>query len=258
MKKNYTISIPVEKFWKRFLPITIILCAIGLVVAVFIVDRIIMPQIINVDKGIVTVPKLIALSLEDAREILYASGLRANIQSREYSNTIKRDFIISQSPKAGEAIDTRERRGVMIVVSKGSEVALVPNVDKLNEYQTRREILRSGFTVGKVYYRYHKETPKDEIVNLTPLSGQTTSREVPIDILVSKGPEPTSAQMPNVIGDILSAAQKQIEDAGLTVGAITTQKNSSAASGSIISQSIAPGSSVPFGNKVNLIVSATH
>lgn len=258
MKKNYTISIPVEKFWKRIVPASLIVIAVGLACAVFIIDRIVMPQIINVDKGIVTVPQVTMMSLEDARQTLYKSGLRANIQSREYRDDTQRDFVISQVPKAQETIDTKERRGIMLIISKGPEVGTVPKTDNLNEYQIRREILRSGFSVGKVMYRFNDEVPKDEIVFLTPLSGSTTSREVPIDIVVSKGAQPTSTQMPNVIGDILSIAQKQLEDAGLELGEVKTQKNSSAASGSVISQSIAPGSTVAFGNKVDLIVAASH
>ncbi len=256
MKKNYTISIPVETFWKRYLPLGALLCCISAVCAIFIVDRIILPRIVNVDKGIVTVPKVTSLSLEEARQVLYKAGLRANIQGREYSDKLKKDAIISQTPLADEQIDTRERRGVMIVVSKGSEVCAVPTVNDMNEYQARREILRTGFDIGKVTYKFSDEVVKDMIITLAPPSGSTTSREVPVDITVSKGAEPTSTQMPNVIGDILSSAQKQIEDAGLTLGSIKTQKNQSASAGSVISQSVAPGSTVLFGGKVDLIVAA--
>src|SRR5205085_9070331 len=61
---------------------------------------------------------------------------------------------------------------------------------------------------------------------------------------------------PNVVGQTQAAAASAINGAGLTRGAVTQQSSSTVASGSVISESPAAGTSVAKGSAVNLVVSS--
>ena len=67
---------------------------------------------------------------------------------------------------------------------------------------------------------------------------------------------PTSIAVPNVTGQTQAAATSAITGAGLTVGGVTQQSSSTVASGSVISQSPAAGTSVASGSAVSLVVSS--
>jgi hypothetical protein len=69
---------------------------------------------------------------------------------------------------------------------------------------------------------------------------------------------PVTAQtvtLPNVVGKTQAAASSALTSAGLTVGTITKAYSSTVASGNVISQSPASGTSVASGSAVNLTAS---
>jgi serine/threonine-protein kinase len=257
MKKNYSINITIERrtFWTILVPIAVLLTLTGIMTGILIVDRLIMPRMIHVNRGVVTVPAITDLGFEDARQKLYDIGLRMQITSKDYSDAIPRDHVITQEPAPGEKLNTAERRGVQVVISKGPEIITMPSIENMQEFQARRELIRLGLTVGKIARKFSDEVPKDGIISSSPKAGTSISREMPVDLVISKGPEPTTTEVPTLVGEMLSTAKKSIEEAGLKVGKIETRPSSSAAPGSIISQSESPGSSVPFGTAINLVVS---
>ena len=69
-------------------------------------------------------------------------------------------------------------------------------------------------------------------------------------------PAPASVSVPGVVGDSQAAATTAITGDGLVVGTVTTQSSATVASGTIISQNPASGTSVASGSAVNLVVSS--
>ena len=76
-----------------------------------------------------------------------------------------------------------------------------------------------------------------------------------VDLFVSKGAKPTSAEMPNIVGESLNEAQKKIEESGLAVGKISYKNDSSLLPGTVIAQSVSPGENVPLSTSVSITVS---
>src|SRR5438105_1957374 len=66
----------------------------------------------------------------------------------------------------------------------------------------------------------------------------------------------TPLAVPNVVGQTQAAAASAITSAGLTRGAVAQQSSTTVASGSVISESPAAGTSVAKGSAVNLVVSS--
>jgi hypothetical protein len=73
--------------------------------------------------------------------------------------------------------------------------------------------------------------------------------------LVNGWPRWAAVSVPNVVGDTQAAAATAITGAGLIVGTVTTASSSTVASGNVISESPAAGTSVSPGSAVNLVVS---
>lgn len=256
MKKNYTISIPKSKFWTLFLPLAILLMVVGGGSGIFIVDRFIMPNISGVkNRGVLKVPEIVETHWEEAKQGLYDVGLRLQVQSREYNDTISKDIIISQNPQPGE--DVRKGRHVFVIVSKGREIDTVPNIIRMKERIGKNLLRDAGFSNIKVYKAYNEIVEKDHIARTIPARGTVTSREIPVEITISKGPKPTHAEVPNVIGETLAEAKIRIEESDLLVGKIEYKINASSRPGSVISQSISPGTNAPLESSINLVVSAS-
>lgn len=256
MKKNYTISISASTFLKVVLPAVVFCGAVGGLAGILIVDKVVMPRIVYVDRGMVTVPSIVNLPWEQARQELFNIGLRLQISSRQYDEKVPRDYIISQLPLAEEQV--KKGRMAVVVVSKGSESGIVPDVSTMTERKALAELRKKGFIIGKVKRDYFDEYEKDMIASISPKEGTTISREMPIDIIISDGPKPTHADVPNVIGEGLISAKEKIEKAGLKLGKIEYKQNASLSPGTVLSQSVSPESSVPLESAIDIVVSVMN
>ncbi len=253
MKKSYTISIPVALFWKVYLPLALLLAGVGFFAGIMIVDRVVMPNIVGVNRDMIDVPDIKGLTYENGRHKLYGVGLLTEIRSREFDEAVADGSIINQFPEAGAQV--KKGRKIAVTVSKGKEVAIIPRVKDLSERQARIELRKNGFTLGKVKKTYSEHQPLDQVIDAFPPGGTTISRAMEVDLLVSKGPRPTHAEVPNVIGESLSEARKKIEESGLTLGKVDYQNNASLVPGTVISQSVSPGSKVQLESRVDIVVS---
>ncbi len=253
MKKNYTININPQYFWKFFVPGVLIALVVGGISAVLVIDMVVMPNIVGVNRDIVTVPDIVGKDLEAGREALYKAGLLTEIRSREYDNKLTENAILSQFPEAGSKV--KKNRRIAVTVSKGKPVAVIPDVRNLTERQARIEMKKAGLSIGKIKKNYHDEKPVDIIIQAFPESGTTVSRDLEIDLIISRGPKPTKADVPNLVGESIAEARKKIEESNLAVGKISYENNSSLLPGTIVSQSVSPGTNVPFESAIDLVVS---
>ncbi|NLD94908.1 MAG: PASTA domain-containing protein [Fibrobacter sp.] len=253
MKKKYTITINPQYFWKFFVPGVLIALVVGGISAVLVIDMVVMPNIVGVNRDIVTVPDIVGKDLEAGRDVLYKAGLLTEIRSREYDNKLTENAIVSQFPEAGSKV--KKNRRIAVTVSKGKPVAVIPDVRNQTERQARIEMKKAGLSIGKIKKTYHDEKPVDIIIQAFPECGTTVSRDLEIDLIISKGPKPTTADVPNLVGESISEARKKIEESNLVVGKISYENNSSLLPGTIVSQSVSPGTNVPFESAIDLVVS---
>jgi serine/threonine-protein kinase len=254
MKKCYTVSMPVKTFWLRFLPLLFLFSAIAGLVGFILVDRYVMPRIVGVTRDMVKVPDVRGMVYEDGRNKFYGVGLLTEIRGKEFDDGVPEGSVISQTPEPGEEV--KKGRKIAVTVSRGKEAATIPAVRLLTERQARTELRKNGFNIGNVKKAYHNIHPVDAVIETFPPEGTTISRAMDIDLVISRGPKPTHAEMPNIIGESLSEARKKIEEAGLKVGKIDYQNNPSLVPGTVVSQSAGPGSKVALDSRIDIVISA--
>ncbi len=215
-----------------------------------------MPHVVGVNKGIVSVPSLAGVEWEAARQKLYDVGLVGRVEAQEFSDTVPVGSVLRQYVQAGEQV--KRGRHIDVAVSKGPEVGVVPSVKGLAEHLVRLELQKKGFAVSGSVRRYHERVPSGSVIELSPPEGTRISREMYIEIVVSKGPKPTHAVMVNVVGEGLGEAREKIRECGLKVGRVDYQNNPALAPGMVLKQSVPPGTNVALESPVDLVVSVAR
>ena len=239
-RRYYTLSVPAGLFWKLYLPLLLLISVAAAAAGFFIIDLFIMPKIVGIQRDVVQVPAVQGLPLEEAREKFYAVGLLTEIQGRDYDNAVPEESVIAQVPEPGAKV--KKGRRIAVVVSKGKEYSVVPDVKDMTERQVRIELKKGGFQVGEVTKKYHDKQPAETVVELFPKSGS----------------RPTSTEMPNIVGENIAGARKILESCGLRVGRTTYRNDHSLLPGTVISQSVPPGKDVPFEAPVDMTISVVQ
>jgi len=252
-KRHYTVSVPVGLFWKFCLPLAVFITLLAAVAGVFFVDVFVMPRVVGNERDVVEVPGVLGLPQEEAREKFFAAGLLTEIRSRDYDNKALEDAIIAQIPEPGSKV--KKGRRISVVVSKGKEFSVIPDIKNMTERQARMELKNRGFSIGEIKKAFHNKQPAETVVDAFPECGSTISRDMKVDITISKGQKPTSAEMPNIVGENLAGAREKLEESGLNVGKINYRNDPSLLPGTVISQSVSPGENVPLETSVDITVS---
>jgi len=213
-----------------------------------------MPKIVGVHRDVLPTPDVRGMEYEAARTKFYGVGLLTEVRAKEFDDSVPEGNVLSQFPDPGEQV--KKGRKIAVTVSRGPEAAKIPLLRGINERQARLDLRKGGFSVGNVRKAFHETVPLDAVIETFPPAGTITSRAMDLDLVLSRGPKPTHAVMPNVIGEILSEAKKKVVDAGLKVGAVTYQNNAALVPGTVMSQSASPGANVPLESSVDLVISA--
>ena len=97
--------------------------------------------VVSLGKNIVTVPKVVGMTLEEATKTLEDLGLKIETEE-EYSSKVEAGYIIEQSIKEDEKIDAGET--ITLKVSKGIEKVTVPDLIGKTEKDAKSEIKSAG------------------------------------------------------------------------------------------------------------------
>jgi len=197
----------------------------------------------------VTVPDVLGITQAGAEAAIVNAGLTVGSVTEEYSDTVAEGLVISQSPAAG----TKVARGsaVALVVSKGPEARIVPDVVGLAQAAAEAAIISAGLSVGAVTEAYSATVPAGNVISQSPTAGSSVPAGTAVALVVSKG----LPIVPNVVGLAQAAAEAAIISAGLSVGVVTEAFSATVAAGLVISQNPAAGSSAAAGSGVDLVVS---
>jgi serine/threonine-protein kinase len=198
----------------------------------------------------VNVPSVVGLSKAAAVKALESKGFDVGVQE-EYSDRVAEGFVSRQAPIAGTEL--REGATVDIWVSKGSQSVTLTDfrgwtaaeVDDWlaeNDLQGVQKKGKSGAVeVGQVYKQ-------------DPAAGSDVQRGDTVTYWVSTGePQSTAPDLTNLTQ---ADAELALADAGLILGAVTTEPSTTVPAGSVIRQDPPAGEKVAKGSAVNIVVSS--
>ncbi len=209
--------------------------------------------IANADR-IVEVPQVTGMTLPEARAAL-AEAAHVDeadaplvVGSRAYSESVAAEHVIAQTPEPASRV---ERAGLDLVVrvSRGTALAIVPDVDGATQKEAIAALRHVGFAVS-VQAEESWEIPEGRIVRSDVAAGDEARRPGPIGIVVSSGPP--RAPVPDVRGVGVDEAVAQLDGSFDTD--VVEEGSESVAAGSVLRQSPDPGTRAVLGSKVTLTV----
>ena len=198
----------------------------------------------------VTVPHLVGQQQAAATASLVAASLAVGTINQTNSATVPLGTVMGQSPAAGTPVP--RGTAVNLLVSAGPVMAVVPNVVGASKDPAMATVLAATLSV-RVTYAASATVPVHTIISQTPAAGTSIPQGSFVDLVASSGP--TIGVVPNLIGQSEANATTALSGASLVVGAVTHVNHPTAPAGDVISQNPGPGSTVPVGSSVNLIVS---
>jgi beta-lactam-binding protein with PASTA domain len=221
------------------------------IVLLFLMDRVIMPAYTNYNQGI-TVPDITKKSVEEAQTLLAGSGLRYEIIDRRSNENFPPDFVLDQAPK-GNSIVKPNRKIYLTVNATETPTVVVPELTDLSLRNAEIQLASHGLERG--YVEYASSRFQNTVLGQSIPAGSTVRRGTPVNLVVSDGLGMNRVKIPEIVGERLAVAQREIRRAGLRVGEIVFQPTSAHEPNIVLSFTPANTDSLFEGERINLRVS---
>ena len=208
--------------------------------------------VISSGPQMVTVPKVEGLTQDAATTAITAAKLTGGTVTQQTSNTVAAGNVISQDPASGNSV--AQGSPVNLVISSGPQMVTVPNVEGLTQAAATTAITAAKLTGGTVTQQISNTVATGNVISQDPASANSVAQGSPVNLVISSGPQMVT--VPNVEGLPQDAATTAITAVKLTGGTVTQQISNTVATGNVISQDPASGSSVAQGSPVNLVISS--
>ncbi len=164
----------------------------------------------------VVVPSTADMSEADAITTLEAAGLTIALPlQREYNTEVAEGLVISTEPVADAEVPKGTK--VTIVISKGTELAKVPDLVGKKQAEAEEAIKAAGFKL-KVKEDFSDTIAVGVVIRQSPDSGVSVDAGSTITITVSKGTN--SVVVPDVTDMMEAAARAELEGLGLKVSVV--------------------------------------
>lgn len=173
--------------------------------------------------------------------------LTTDIQIRKvFSSTFAEGQVVGTEPAAG--IPVSKGSGITLLVSKGKELVLVPDVAGLDLVTASAKIIGAQLSVGSVSEWFNEEVSLGSVYSYTGMDGTKIAVGSNVNLKVSLG------AIPIVAGLREGVARAALEVAGLTVRKSVYHFSDSVAKGEVISV-VPDEAEVGKGSTVKLVVS---
>ena len=141
----------------------------------------------------VTVPRFVGMQFEEARQDAEDLGIRLQvIETRPDADRVNE--ILEQRPEEGEPVEAGGTVGV--VVAAAPDQVEVPTVIGDPEVDAVAEIVGAGLARGERTETFDPVVPAGSVTDQDPDPGQPVDPGTPVNIVVSRGPEPTPTPTP--------------------------------------------------------------
>lgn len=220
---------------------------------------------VTIHSGEEKAPNLVGISLQDAERRAGSMGLGVKVEDHLFSSKYAENTVASQAPAAGDS--TKAGQDIHVLVSLGKPRVTVPALVGESVRAAQVTAAERGLTLGEVAAAHWSGVAADSVVAQDPPPTAQPARSPTVNLLVSLGELPPAYVCPSFVGMPLGQARNRLTSAGFTMGEVKTAEpetppgpapsaapNSAAASGTILSQSPAPGSKITPGTTFEFTV----
>lgn len=204
------------------------------------------------EKEPVSVPSFVGLTMDEAKEKAKEFDLELQV-GETVASEVEKGSIAGQSITEGELV--QEGTIVTVTVSEGLKNYRMPGLSDTGESDAIRAIRDLMGITPDVVYEYSDTIPASVVLRQEPAEGTTVNAKSEIRLVISKGEEITTVEVPNLVGKSEAEARNAIMAAHLTVGSVTYMYSDTVEQGRVITQTVTAGSSAMTSSSVGLAVS---
>lgn len=200
----------------------------------------------------ITVPNVVGKQVDVAKNILSNQNLRVSI-TEAFNDTVPSGHVISQYPEAASVV--KEQRLITLIVSRGGEATVVPDLRGLNRRDAELQLKNAGLRIGRVEEQFNSSIAADTVISQNPRPPAQISKNTAIDLVISKGEGPRKFALPDFTGTPLTTVGAQLESLKLKQGKVSEETSDKYPSGTIIGQNPLPAAEVTEGMTIDFTVS---
>ncbi|MGW5032717.1 Stk1 family PASTA domain-containing Ser/Thr kinase [Streptomyces nigra] len=162
----------------------------------------------------VTVPSVIGISLEDAREKLEGDDFQFTIktETREVSAE-EPGTVLDQDPQRGEEVEKGST--ITLTVAKEQVQSTVPDVVGRTCDEAKAQMQDSDLTGNCTEVETQDPNQVGKVISTSPTAGSKVDKNSTVTIQIGKQAE-QKAQVPNVVGQTVAQAKQTLQQAGFT------------------------------------------
>ena len=168
----------------------------------------------------------------------------------EFNSEVEAGKVISQDPPYIEGYTVKEESTVKIVISKGENIKVVPDVVGKEKDEAEQEIRAEELEV-KIVEETNDRIEAGYVIRQEPDAKTELNAGETVTIYVSTGTKQIT--MENVVGQTEEDAKQRLTELGFEVN-IEYQEDTSKENGVVLEQSISSGTTVDDGTEVTLTI----
>lgn len=210
------------------------------------------------------VPNVSGMSYEEAEGLLKEKNLNIVISGMNYSESISKNRILSQTPKDGAVAEADEV--IKVIMSGGQEEIMMPDLAGMTREEAEQMITKQNliFNEEKTTEEYSDVVEKDRVIGQSIPAEERIAVQTEVSLSVSLGSlseETALLEVPDLTGVTKETAIQKLkelkEQAGFTysLGEVKNKYSASVKKGQIISQSPKAGESVRTNEPIRIVIS---
>jgi len=196
------------------------------------------------------VPNVVGQGRDRAQQALQGEGFEVAVQEKE-SSFDDEGLVISQDPQGGASAGTGSQ--VTITVGTGPSTVKVPSVYGNTADQAAGILADYELKLGTVSKDYSSDVAVGQVFYQDPAEGESIEPGSSVNVTVSLGPE--QAEVPEVYGLKLVAAQQKVANAGFYYNVAEVEPNNDEAAGTALSTDPGAGTLLEPGATVTIYYS---
>ena len=198
------------------------------------------------------VPNVTGQHVEQASMLLGRMGFSVAIVY-DSSETLSKDYVITQSPFSGAMADTNDT--ITLTVSTGPAERIMPDLFGYSLENALDIIGDMGLILGDVSYEYHEDLPDGSVVSQSPAPDTIVSKGDTVLLFVAQAASPEGVMMPQLSGQTVGQAVRTLSDMGFLT-CFVYEEQSTQPPGTVISQSPEQGIQTILTRQIDLWISA--
>jgi len=138
------------------------------------------------DKKDIVIEELVNKSLRNANMFLDRNNIVLDTAIYEYSESIERNYIVSQYPKHGSIVNDDSKITLIVSLGNPPDYYIVPDLINLSFNAARKKISESGLLLGEIYYERVDTLLNNTIIQQNQPAYKRLSMPIEINLTISK------------------------------------------------------------------------